>query len=179
MNEKQRNYLVETLSSNAKAKVRAIEALIPEMPSLENHLMKTILSGELKLRPEKDIINMIVEKATNLKRREYLIVTDRWDDEKDEEYFINLPVAQLFELPEDYKILYEEHVRVKKLYEKEIQKVEEQQKSLETRIRLASDKTLEPLIEEVNQMGKISFEDSQMKSLAEPVQIIPPQKLLK
>lgn len=191
MNAKQREYLVNTLNSNAKEKINKIKSLIPRPPSLENHLMKVILSGELKTKTPTAIAHHVMERATNLESGSNLLERassnsrSRWHDDDDDDfeegtgYEITFEVSKIFELPEDFIILRDEYVRLRKIYLKEIEKVREHQKALETRINLASDKTLDPLIEEVNAMGVISFEDAQMKALAEPIQKAEPRKLLK
>lgn len=76
-----------------------------------------------------------------------------------------IKIKDIFVIPKDYEALWEEYYKKCEEINKEIQQIQIESDTLVTRIQLASDKTLQKMIAEVDDMGDISLMDTKLKSL--------------
>lgn len=81
---------------------------------------------------------------------------------------IHFRAIDFFIVPDEFKVLYDEYKDKREKAEKEISALYIQTDSLITRIQLASDKTLQAMINEVDDMGDISLFDTKLKQLTNP-----------
>ena len=71
----------------------------------------------------------------------------------------------LFEIPEEYKIALSKYNTTADEINGKIDTLKTQMETLETRIQLASDKILQTMINEVDDMGDLSLMDTKLKLL--------------
>lgn len=163
MNSTQRKFLVDKLLESSKRQVEELKRSMLIYPSASNFLFKASLNGTLRLKSEKIILDFVHKKALNAKEGENWLSDMRIGYEK--ERVIKIDIDHLFELPQDYL----DEVERVRLHNKAIQaKIDEilvVANSMEVRIQLASDKTLQTLINEVDDMGQISLVDTKLKEL--------------
>ena len=163
MNTVQRKFLIERIQGKVKAKIEMLKAERLAFPSAGNYLFKAALNGMLKLQPQEKTLNAITKKALNAKEGQNWLSDLRMGYEKERE--IKLQIEELLVLPDDYEKEVERVECHNKKIGEEINKLQMQLESIEVRIQLASDKTLQKLINEVDDMGDISLIDTKVKLL--------------
>ena len=163
MNQQQRNFLIEKIKANVKTKIEALRDSIPEAPSVSNYLFNAVMSGNFELQSTESLKEIIKKKALNAKEGSNWLSEERMGWEKN--ITVKLRTEELFVIPEDYKEVYDDYKKKKNSIEKEIQDLNIQSDTLITRIQLASDKTLQKMIDEVDDMGNISLMDTKLKAL--------------
>lgn len=163
MNAQQRKFLIERIQQKVKDKIKALQDSYLEYPSASNFIFKAILNNELKLQPEDVILNTLKQKALNAKDGQNWLSEERMGANK--ETSVRIPLAGFIVLPEDY---YKEYTRVEshnRKIKEDISVLKIQLDTIEVRIQLASDKRLEKLINEVDDMGDLSLIDTNLKLL--------------
>jgi hypothetical protein len=163
MNSAQRKFLVEKIQEKVKARIKDLESQKQEFPSASNYIFKAILNNELKLQPEKQVLESIKQKALAAKEGANWLSEERLGLNK--ENTIRLNLNSLIILPDDYKNEYERVERHNKAIKDTIQGLKQQLESIEVRVQLASDKTLQKLINEVDDMGSLSLVETKLKHL--------------
>lgn len=161
MNSTQRKFLVDKIQEKVTARVKELQEQRLSYPSASNYLFKAVLNNELKLQSEEVILEAIKQKALQAKEGSNWLSEEYMGMNK--ENTIKIAIKSLFVLPEDY---YTEYKRVKEFNEKieaEIKQLKIEKDSIEMRIQLASDKTLQNLINEVDDMGDISLVNTKLK----------------
>jgi len=164
MNTVQRKFLIERIQKKVKDKIESLKKGMQQYPSASNYIFKAVLNGKLELQTNEVILDAIKTKALNAKEGENWLSEMRMGWEKERE--IKLLIQQLLVLPDDYK---EEVERVKKHNESivaEINLLIIQLDTIEVRVQLASDKVLQNLINEVDDMGNLSLMDTKLKLLS-------------
>jgi hypothetical protein len=160
MNNQQRKYLVDKITAATEVQIKMLRESKPERPNLSNYLLHAVMSGTVQLRDNAHLLAVIKNKALKSTRDNWL--NDRWSSTKEE---ITLDVADVFVIPEDYRTICAEfEAKVRKIDE-EIYALHQKKDGLVTRITLASDKTLQNLINEVDDMGNLSLVDTTLKAL--------------
>lgn len=163
MNSTQRKFLVDKIQEKVTARIKELQDQKQSFPSASNYLFKAIMNNELKLQSEEVILEAIKQKALQAKEGENWLSEDRMGWEK--ENTVRIFTKSLFVLPEDY---YTEYKRVKAFNENidaEIKELKIHKDSIEIRIQLASDKSLQNLINEVDDMGDVSLVSTKLKLL--------------
>lgn len=164
MNQVQRKYLINKIKEKTKAEIDVLERSKPEAPSIANYLIHTVMSGDFQLQSLEYIKQVIKQKALKSKKGTNWLSNDRWSSSETE---ISFNVGDIFILPDEY-----EHIKNKT--EKELAAINDkihnltlQTDTLITRITLASDKTLQTMINEIDDMGNISLMDTKLKQLTQ------------
>lgn len=163
MNTAQRKFLIERIQQKAKDKIEVLRKSLLDYPSASNFIFKAVLNDKLELQPKEVILDAIKTKALSAKEGENWLSELRMGYGKERE--IKLFLEQLIVLPDDYK---EEMERVKnhnKSIHAEIDLLKIQLDTIEVRVQLASDKTLQNLVNEVDDMGSLSLIDTKLKLL--------------
>jgi hypothetical protein len=163
MNAVQRKFLIERIQQKTKDKIETLKKSRMDYPSIDNFIFKAILTDNLKLQPNEILLSALKAKATRAKAGENWLSEDRMGVYKSTT--IRLDIQELIELPKDYN---DELVKVKEHNNKineEISLLNIQLETIEVRIQLASDKTLQNLINEVDDMGSLSLIDTKLKML--------------
>ena len=166
MNQAQRNYLVKRIETQAAAQTKAIESAKPEYPNLLNYLFRLIMSGETVIQPPEVIKKALENKAlnANLNGYNWLIDDTRWGDLSSRNK-VTLDVKDVIAVPPEYDEMVAEYRRQKKELEEMTHKIRTQAESLVTRIQLASDRTLQTMINEVDDLGDLSLYDDTLRKL--------------
>jgi LPS O-antigen subunit length determinant protein (WzzB/FepE family) len=166
MNATQRKFLVEKIQTKVKTRIEEVRKGFLEYPSASNYLFKAILNNELKLQDETTILEALKSKAMNAKEGANWLSDERLGMNRDST--VRLPLNSLVVLPDDYYKALQEVKEVKEVNERlnsEIKELKSQLDTIEVRIQLASDKTLQKMINEVDDMGDISLLDTKLKYL--------------
>lgn len=163
MNQTQRNFLIDRIEKETKIKVEALRESLPQKPSLSIHLLHEVMSGSF------EIINQ--EKIKEIIKRKALKSTDREDwsgnnwhraTKSDIVFSLN----ELFIIPESYKKLNNDYKNKYNETQDKISYILSQSETLIIRIKLASNKTLETLISEIDDMGNISLMETKIKEIS-------------
>ena len=165
MNQAQRKYLIEKITKKIGTKVSELEKSKLEYPSLSNWLWKSAMDGTLEIKNTEQIKEFFKQRAKAIKEGENWLSAERrgWHVDKTT---IKMPAKDLFVLPKSY---YDEEKRVdehNKGVHRAIEELRGKSEMLITRIQLASAKTLEQMINEVDDMGDISLVDMTIKAIA-------------
>jgi len=162
MNQSQRNFLIKKIEETIKAKVKMLQDSKPEYPSLNNYLLHAVMSGTFELRPNEEIKKILLQKALNAKGSEDWL-GNHWGMAN--KNLVAFKAEEIFIVPDEYK----DRARICREKQSEIEQqinvLRIQSETLITRIQLASDKTLQKMINEVDDMGDISLIDTKLKVL--------------
>lgn len=162
MNQVQRNFLIKKIEETVKARIKALEDAKPEAPSLNNYLLHAVMSNNFDIISNEQIKELIRKMALKSKDRDDWM-GNSWGSASKNKIFFN--ATDLFIVPEEYKKLWDEYAKERNRIEAEIGEIHIQADTLITRIQLASDKTLQTMINEVDDMGNISLMDSKLRLL--------------
>ncbi len=160
MNSTQRKFLIDRVTSKVTAKIKELSNSKLQSPSASNFIFKSILNNELELQDSAVILESLKKKALNAKEGSNWLSDERMGFDK--ESTIKLLIEDLVKLPNDY---YEELKRVQDFnnnINKEIKVLYTQLETIEVRIQLASDKKLQLIINEVDDMGDISLMNTKL-----------------
>lgn len=165
MNQQQRKFLIEKIEKKTKITVDALKSSIPDAPSFSNYMMHAVMSGNYDIIDKDAIKALILKKALNSKE-------GRSDWMGDSQAFgsrtqLAFKPKEIFIVPEEYTTIHNEYAAKRKQIEDDIAAIQIQCDTLVTRIQLASDKTLQKMINEVDDMGDISLIDTTLKSISQ------------
>jgi len=163
MNTVQRKFLIERIQKKVAEKITILTESLLKHPSASNYIFKAILNGTLELQSNDVILNAIKTKALKAKEGENWLSQMRMGYDKERE--IHLLTNSLIVLPNDYKEEFERVEEYNKSIRAEIALLRIQLETIEVRVQLASDKTLQGLINEVDDMGNLSLMDTKLKLL--------------
>lgn len=165
MNNQQRKYIVDKIKETINAKVEALKRSIPESPSINNYLFHAAMSGKLKVKSSDEVEATFKERALKSKAgKNWLTTNHAWgNDDK----IVNMEHNEIFIIPEEFKRILEQYENDKRKIETEITELRIQEDTLITRITLASDRTLQSMINEVDDMGNIKLIDTKIKMLSQ------------
>jgi len=163
MNQVQRKFLIDKITEKTNQRIEVLRKSKPEFPSFSNHVYLAIMSGTLKLKSLEEIEAAIKEKALNAVEGKNWLSEENMGWEK--LTTIKLPRDSVFYHPESYiKAMVEYNAKADKI-RIEIEELKLQLDTLITRIQLASDKNLELIVREVDDMGQLKLIDSKLKLL--------------
>lgn len=163
MNQSQRTFLIKKIEDNIKLKTDHLRDSRPAHPSLNNWLLHSVLSGNFELRTIDEIKEVLRKKALNAKDREDWL-GNHWGTANKSD--VNFKASEIFILPKEYTEMANECIKKTNEINEEIRQIAIAGESLVTRIQLASDKTLQTMINEVDDMGNISLMDTKLKLLS-------------
>lgn len=167
MNSTQRKYLVDKISDRVKRRILVLEEDIPEAVSLNVYMLHRVMSNDFSIKPESELKRIVLEKALKTGRekshREDWLGNAWGSATKGNVAF---EIEEFFEVPEEYKKMVRERKEARERVYMEISELKLQLETLEIRIMLASDKNLQTLINEVDDMGDISLIDTKIKLLS-------------
>jgi hypothetical protein len=165
MNQAQRTFLIKKIDEQVKIKIDALRSAIPEAPNLNNYLLHALMSNNFKLRTTEEIGETLRQRALKATGSNDWLGNSWGSASKTDVHF---KAAEIFVIPEEYKKLLTEYQATRKALEDEIHEIAIQSDTLKTRIQLASDKTLQTMINEVDDMGNISLMDEKLRLLTIP-----------
>lgn len=164
MNAQQRKYLIERIQEKTKARIEALKSGKEGYPSAPNYLFKAILNGTMQLQPAEVTLEALRQRALKAKEG-YNWLSDQshgWEKES----VVKLKIEDVIVIPEDYKNELERVAKKNAAIDDEIAQLRLQLDTIEMRVQLASDKTLQRLINEVDDMGELSLIDTKIKLLS-------------
>ncbi len=165
MNQTQRSFLIKKIESTVDARIKALEADKPEYPSESNYIFNEAMKGTLKIRPIEELEEWVRQRALNAKSsdRDWLGDTDTsWGRL---EKRVIMKYSEFFIIPEELEKLRTEYWSKRKEIDDKVAEIKNQKEALIFRIQLASDKTLQTMINEVDDMGNLSLMDTKLKLL--------------
>lgn len=156
MNQKQRDFLVDTIQKKANEQISDLEKQQRNLkkPLMKNYILRDLKNGTAKLRTEKEIFFSVQKEQLYARAYGRYDVDDDMENEK--------WLAVIFEQPNDYtKQFVEYQLKNKELLEN-IESLKSKRDTLVMRVKLAPDKRLEVLVSEIDDMGDISMMDSRL-----------------
>lgn len=166
MNSTQRKFLIDKVTERTKSKIDALRDSIPESLSLNVYMLHMVMSNDFQIKSQEDLKKIVLEKALkagqNKQYREDWL-GNAWGVANRSNVAFTLD--EFFIIPEEYLKMREEREQQKRIVEEQIRQLQIQLETLEVRIMVASDKTLQKLINEVDDMGDISLVDTRIKLL--------------
>ena len=166
MNQAQRTFLINKIKERTKSMTDALKKEDREdsPPSLSNYLLHAVMSDKFQLQDIETIKKTIKEKALTAKMGGSIwLGKSSWQTASDNE--VVLKADQLFVIPEEWRKQWEIYRKEQDERQSQINEIQIQSDTLITRIQLASDKTLEKMISEIDDMGNISLMDTKLKIL--------------
>lgn len=168
MNQAQRKFLIEKIEANVKARTDELKhSNIEQPPSLENYFYGLALSGKLEIQPQEHIKKVMSDRAMKHTSERY---SETWLGTSQGELInrsqVKIPIRDLFIVPKEYDDLWNEYRKRDEENKQRIRQLRIECDTLITRIQLASDKTLEKMISEIDDMGDISLMDTKLKLLS-------------
>lgn len=162
MNQAQRNFLIKKIEETAKVRIDALKRSVPEAPSLNNYLLHAVMSNNFEIKNTEQLKEMIRQFALKATNRDDWMGNSWGSATKDG---IHFRAKDFFIVPDEYQKLYDDYKAAKDKANEEIYLTQIQADTLITRIQLASDKTLQSMVNEVDDMGNLSLIDTKLKAL--------------
>ncbi len=164
MNQKQREFLIDKVRENYKAESHGKEK--PEKPSLSNYIIAAVLDGSLQLRPADHMKAVIKKRVLKMSEKDNSMFgssrrAGRYDDDDDDQIFEISP-KDFFELPEDYLKAWKEYEVALREYNKWSKDLSAMRDTLVLKIQIGSDKILDKLIEEADNLADLSLMQTQL-----------------
>lgn len=153
MNQTQRKYLIDKLQRSSADAITEMRKEYPQKPEVRTYCCEALLKGELRIRSEEEIL-------AALKGR-----LNVGSSISSFSLGVSFDYPEIFILPEEYTKAYKIWEQKYSEIQMKITTLKQQTEALCTRIQLASDKTLERMIAEVDDMGDITFVDCTLKRL--------------
>lgn len=163
MNQKQREFLIAEITKNTELQVRELSSSKPEKPNLENYIIQGLLSGNISLKSSDSIKEYFINLIKNATGSSSLLESGRWNEPQGDT--IKIPAKVLFEYPKEYLDRIESWKQESIEIDKKIDSLKSSSKGLIVRINLASSRTLELMINEVDNMGQISLMDNTLRKI--------------
>lgn len=160
MNQAQRKFLIDKIQAGIKETDKVLEESLPDEPKMDGYLLQALFAGTLEIRTKKSLMDLLKTRAA--RNVNSWLTANSWSSKSDR---VEFKLEDFFVTPEQYQIDYD-------AWKKETERIEGlrrtmrmQSEGLCTRIQLASNKTLEKMIAEVDDMGDISLVDCTLKAL--------------
>lgn len=164
MNQAQRNFLIKKIEETTKITVDALKSGEEKEVDTNNWYLHYVLSDQFEMQPIEKIREVIKQKALNHGKDKYSWMNDDgWGSAR--KNTLSFKPSDLFIVPEELRLKVEQvREHNQKIWQK-IADVQAQSNTLILRIQLASDKTLQAMINEVDDMGNLSLVDAKLKAL--------------
>lgn len=167
MNNQQRKFLIDKISEKVKNKIKELESQKVLTPSLSSYIMHLILSDKFEIRSNEELKKSLRDKAikglSSSRPDNFLGDDSTWSQSTKNK--VTFKIEDFFILPNDYQKALDDSRAINRDIQEQIYQLNIQSESLETRIMLASDKTLQKMINEVDDMGDISLLQTKIKLL--------------
>lgn len=164
MNQKQRDFLLESIEKQYRAEMKELGERKPKAPSLNNYLVAAILDGSFRMKEAETVRAAIRERVRELGKGDTLTHESRdvWGrsrhkDDSDETEMLHIPALLLFDEPPGY-------AEARRVYEEKLAAWKEAAKALEAahnamriKIQIGSDKALASLIDQADKLCSMSL----------------------
>ena len=183
MNQHQRKFLLEEIEKQYKRERSELADRKPKPPSLNNYLIAAILDGTARMQPQKEVEKMVRQRVRDLGKEDSFVTHshDRWGNRRgndDDRYIdvVSIPALLLFEPPKEY-------AEMRKKYESDLEKWQAEERALEAsiaamriKVQVGSDKALEALVEQADQICSMSLTVSSKLLASKPAGELPSPK---
>lgn len=166
MNSSQRKFLVDKVTERTKQKIQELRNSMPEGVSLNVYMLYRVMSNDFELKSNDELKKIVLEKA--LKAGQEKQVREDWLGNAwgiANKSNVAFTLDEFFVIPQEYLDMRNEREKQKALIQEQMRQLQIQLETLEVRIMVASDKALQKLINEVDDMGDISLIDTRIKLL--------------
>ncbi len=167
MNQKQREFLIDQVRTNVKKELEKLKR--PQKPSLSNHIIAAALDGTLVLHTNEEIKGSIRERIMKMKENDNSIFgggsrsyRDNDDDDEDKNSIFAIKAKHIFIFPPAYLVELEEYEKAYAEYIRKKEELESLKDTLLLKIQIGSDKILDKLIEEADDLGDLSLMSSRL-----------------
>lgn len=164
MNSTQRKYLVDKITERIKSKISVLESSKPEGISLNVYMLHRVMSNDFEIKSNEELKKVILEKALkagqNKSYREDWLGNSWGNATKGNVAF---DLNEFFIVPQEYLDMIEKRKEEINKIHAEIFDLRTQLETMEVRIMLASDKALQNIVNDVDDLGDIRLIDSKIK----------------
>lgn len=167
MNAQQRKFLIETITKKTSEEISRLSRSKPKKPDLRAMILSKLMQGEMIVKSSEELNEFFRKKAFDKIEKG---LSDNWLSEEDRygginETHVKIGVSDIFILPPEYLKAVMDYQRECREIDDKISDLQAKLNTLEIRITLASDKTLQTMINEVDDMGDLSLIDTKVKLL--------------
>lgn len=163
MRADQRKYLITKMTQEVERQIKALQEQLRPAPDMAAHLLKACLRGELKLQPQAHIMAALEKRAEGAVPGENWLSGQRMGFGKCTE--VHLLLNELLEVPDSFVTEAKTVTAHNGPITRKIHELRQAGESMETRLMIASDKALEKLVAEIDDMGDISLIQTTLKQL--------------
>ena len=171
MNQHQRKFLLEQIERIYKEEKSALHDRKPIAPNLNNYLIAAILDGTAVLQPPEKLKDAIRKRVRDLGKGAALTSSESsWGrrSENDDEEHIKLPALLLYETPAAFVEVRAEYLAAAKAYDEECRALEASINAMRIKVQVGSDKSLEALVEQADNICRMSLTASSRLLLSAP-----------
>jgi hypothetical protein len=153
MNQRQRDFLVETIIKKANEHIYNLESKLRGLspPKLSSYIIEAIQDGTAKLNSDAHIFEGT--KSAALKKTSW----GNSEDGENEKW-----MKLIYEQPSEFKIVYDRWQLESATLQVTIDDLKVKRDTLVMRVKLAPDKRLDVLMTEIDDMGDISLMDNKL-----------------
>ncbi len=163
MNDKQRDYLLKSITSTYSSQCEALRKKKVKKPSLNNYLVAAFLDGSIEFADIENLKQKMREAVVKMPDQAQLVELDRKGyGTETETQNVRVNVEYIFKIPKPYKIEYAKWQAQEEIIDREIEKLTAQLKTIEVKIHLGSNQQLDKLILEADNLGEISLINSKL-----------------
>ena len=166
MNQKQREFLIDQVNKSYKSETDIWRNKRPEAPSLSNYIVAAVMDGSVKFKSIEHLKKVVKESVLGLnKKNNSLFESEKrsWNDHEEGEIF-KIKATELFEVPKGYAEAYSKYQSELEIYEKRQSDLTKVRDTLILKIQIGSDKALESLIEQADNLADLKLMNAQLVS---------------
>lgn len=166
MNSVQRKFLVDKITEKTKARIKELLDSMPESISLNVYMLHRVMSNDFEIKPQEELKRVVLEKAlkagqSQTYREDWL--GNSWGTANKKN--VSFSLDEFFVIPKEYLDMRQERNDERVKIQEQVRLLEMQLETLEVRIMVASDKVLQKLVNDVDDMGDIGLIDTRIKLL--------------
>lgn len=164
MNSQQRKFLVDKITKKTKAHIRLLENSKPKRLDLDVYMLHQVMSSDFEIKSNEELRQLVLEKALkagNSEKSKEDWLGSAWSSSNRKGVYFTLD--EFFVIPEKYKQMQRDRDEEIKKIEQEIADLYLKLETLEIRIMVASDKVLQQIVNDVDDMGDIGLIDTRIK----------------
>jgi len=160
MNQNQRKFLLEAIEKQHKKESGQLRDRRPKAPSLNNYLIASIMDGSFNMKSEDDVRKAMAQRVRDLGKDDCFVksgVTRRVFHDDDECDSVVVPVDVLFEYPPAYAVELAKYEEELEKWKAEAEALDVAINAMRIKVQIGSDKALEVLIEQADQLCSMSL----------------------
>lgn len=164
MNDKQREYLLKSVTTVYSNQVDALRKKRVKKPSLNNYLVAAFLDGSIEFADIENLKAKMREAVVKMPDQAQLVELDRksYGENQVETENVKVPVKLIFKIPQAYQVELAKWQAQEGIIDKDIAELTAQLKTIEVKIHLGSNTQLDKLIAEADNLGEISLINSKL-----------------